>query len=163
MVEYRLFSLSLHQILLSLSCNLIKSALSILKKWTTISFSISVTVTIHQPHILSAILPTSPFPSLSLFLLSSDRLLFSYFHHNPSLAICLPCPHFRYVHFSFSLSPSLTPRWILLLIGGSWFPDSVSPPPCPPLSVVVTQRSQSKHTRKKLSDAHFASKQHSTG
>ncbi len=135
----------------------------------------------HEPDILSVILPTSPFPALPFFLLSSDNLLFSYFHHNPSLAIVLahnkiPRPHFPYVHSSFSLPPVRASRWRHWLL-----PLTQSDPqmhseadwrqlvpwlwistPYPPLSAVVIQR-VSHNTRQKLSDAHFTSTQHSTG
>lgn len=96
---------------------------------------------------------------------SCDSLLFSCFHHSPCLAMCppsyiSPCPRcaltslFSLCSF-FSLPPScqikpvamavasLTqsdPIWILLLIGGSWFPASEYPPPYQLLSATVIQR-----------------------
>lgn len=59
------------------------------------------------------------------------------------------------------LSPSLTLRWIVVLTEGSWFLLWISTH-YPPLSVVVIQR-VSHNTKQTLSDAHFTSKQHSTG
>lgn len=83
--------------------------------------SLTIILNNHWLHVLLVIFPTTPFLSQSPFLLYGDSLLFSPYHHNPSLVTCkhtiqyVAMSPFSLCSFSFSLSTGRAGQWHWML------------------------------------------------